>query len=475
MGIRQLLLAVNKIDLVDFKQEVFAEIAAELGRFAAECGVERVEAIPVCAIDGDNLVRSSSRTEWYRGPTLVEALETIQPAPAGTAPMRMPVQYVIRHAESDRALCGRIVSGQVNVGDRVAVLPSGAEACVSAIVARCGQPIHAVAGESTTLVLDRAVDVGRGDVLAAIADPPSVADQFQATMLWLGEHDLIAGRPYLLKQHAREVTASVIEIRHRVDIDSGAELAANALSLNDIGVVKIVTSQPLVWEPYRASRTLGGFVLIDKLTYDTVAAGMLQFALRRASNIRWQTLEIDGAARARLKQQSARCIWLTGLSASGKSSIANLLEKRLHAAGRHTYILDGDNIRHGLNRDLGFTEADRAENVRRVAEVARLIVDAGLIVVVAFISPFRAERRLARALFAEGQFVEVFVDTTLEECERRDPKGLYAKARSGLLPNFTGFDSPYEPPEAPDVHVVTAGRTVEECVEQLFQHLQHLS
>ncbi len=322
-----------------------------------------------------------------------------------------------------------------------------------------------------TLTLADEVDVSRGDVIAAATAPPEVSDQFEARLLWMGAHPLIAGRTYLLKMHSKEVRASVTAIKYRVDVATDAHLAARTLQLNEIGVVTLSTTQPLVFEPYTASRTLGGFILIDALTFETLGAGLIDFALRRATNVHWQALEVTRAGRAALKQQQPCCVWFTGLSGSGKSSIANALERRLHAEGRHTYLLDGDNVRHGLNRDLGFTEADRAENIRRVAEVARLMVDAGLIVLVSFISPFRAERRQARRLFGEGEFIEVFVDTPLEECERRDPKGLYARARAGALPNFTGIDSPYETPESPEVHLATPGRSVDDCVELVHARL----
>jgi bifunctional enzyme CysN/CysC len=380
----------------------------------------------------------------------------------------MPVQLVSRPAPEFRGLMGRICSGAVQPGDRIRVLPSGVESQVKSVVTWEGERAGAEAHESVMLTLTDEIDVSRGDVIATALDPPEVAEQFEARLLWMGERELIPGRPYLLKTHGKEVRASVMHIKYRLDVDSQAHLAARTLGLNDIGVVTVSTSQPLAFEPYARNRTLGGFVLIDPHTFDTIAAGMIEFALRRGSNIHWQTLEVTRAVRAALKDQRPRCVWFTGLSGSGKSSIASRLEQRLAAAGRHTYLLDGDNIRHGLNRDLGFTEADRAENIRRVAEVARLMVDAGLIVLVAFISPFRAERRLARSLFESGEFVEVFVDTPLEECERRDPKGLYRKARGGTLPNFTGIDSPYEPPNAPEAHVRTAGRSVDDCVEQVL-------
>jgi len=472
MGIRHVLLAVNKMDLVDYGQQVFDAIVDEYAPFAAACGISTVRPIPISALEGDNLTEPSPRTPWYDGPPVMTYLETVEVAgPPSSGPFRMPVQMVSRPGPDFRGFAGRVCAGAVHPGDRVRVLPSGVETTVKAIVTWEGERPRAEAGASVTLKLADEVDVSRGDVIAAATAPPEVSDQFEARLLWMGAHPLIAGRTYLLKMHSKEVRASVTAIKYRVDVATDAHLAARTLQLNEIGVVTLSTTQPLVFEPYTASRTLGGFILIDALTFETVGAGLIDFALRRATNVHWQALEVTRAGRAALKQQQPCCVWFTGLSGSGKSSIANALERRLHAEGRHTYLLDGDNVRHGLNRDLGFTEADRAENIRRVAEVARLMVDAGLIVLVSFISPFRAERRQARRLFGEGEFIEVFVDTPLEECERRDPKGLYARARAGALPNFTGIDSPYETPESPEVHLATPGRSVDDCVELVHARL----
>ena len=472
MGIRHVLLAVNKMDLVDYSRDVFDAIAADFAPLAAACGVTSVKSIPISALEGDHLVTASARMLWYGGPSVLAYLETVTVAgPPASGPLRMPVQLVNRPGPDFRGLAGRLCAGEVRPGDHVRVLPSGVATSVKSIVVWNGERAKAEAGDSVMLTLDHEVDVSRGDVIAAAAAPPAVADQFEASLLWMGDHDLIPGRSYFLKMHSKELRATVTSIKHRLDIASDAHLAAKTLALNEIGVVNLSTSQPVVFEPYAINRTMGAFILIDPLTFATVGAGLIDFALRRAANIHWQALDISAAARAALKQQQPCCVWLTGLSGSGKSAIANLLEQRLHAEGRHTYLLDGDNIRHGLNRDLGFTEADRAENIRRVAEVARLMVDAGLIVIVAFIAPFDAERRAARDLFADGAFVEVFVDTPLEECERRDPKGLYAKARRGALPNFTGIDSRYERPESPEVHLVTTGRSPEECADQVFARL----
>ncbi|MBS1766272.1 MAG: sulfate adenylyltransferase subunit CysN [Acidobacteria bacterium] len=472
MGIRHAVLAINKMDLVNFGEQAFHDIVMAFDAVAAEHGFESAQAIPLCSLDGDNVVLPSARMPWYQGPTLLSHLETLDIAPSTGGSFRLPVQWVNRPHLDFRGFCGRVAQGAVHPGDAVRVLPSGATTRVKAVVAWGGALERAEQGDSITLTLEDEVDASRGDVLAAADDPPQVADQFEARLLWMSEHALVAGRPYLLKLHAREVIATVTAIKHQVEVETGHHLAARALELNEIGVVTLSLSQPVVFEPYSRNRTLGGFILIDRLTLETVGAGMMDFALRRASNIHWQALDIGKPERALQKHQIPACVWFTGLSGSGKSTIANLLEKRLHVEGRHTYILDGDNVRHGLNRDLGFTEADRVENVRRVAEVAKLMVDAGLIVLVSFISPYRAERRMARELFEDGEFIEIFVDTPLEECERRDPKGLYAKARRGELKNFTGIDSAYEAPEKAEVHLRGGTSTPEACVEEILRRLR---
>lgn len=383
----------------------------------------------------------------------------------------MPVQLVNRPNLDFRGFCGRIAEGSVRVGDAVRVLPSGVRTHVKTVLSGFEEVEKADAGTSITITLQDEVDASRGDVLVASDSPAEVADQFEARLLWMGEHAMSPGRQYLLKHACKEVTATITSIKYREDVNTGGCMAAKKLELNEVATVDLSTSAPLVFEPYTTNKVLGSFILIDKLTFETVGAGMIEFALRRASNIHWQALELDRTARAAIKHQHPRCVWFTGLSGSGKSTIANLLEKRLHAEGRHTYLLDGDNIRHGLNRDLGFTEADRVENIRRVAEVARLMVDAGLVVLVSFISPFRSERRMARELFGEGEFIEVYVDTPIEECERRDVKGLYAKARKGELRNFTGIDSAYEAPEAPEVHLYTTMLSAEASVERILEKL----
>jgi bifunctional enzyme CysN/CysC len=468
MGIRHVVLAINKMDLVGYDQAVFDRIDAQYRAFAEGLDFALIQTIPLSALEGDNVFQQSTRTPWYSGPALMGHLNAVEVGShAAAAPFRMPVQWVNRPHADFRGFCGRMAQGEVRPGDLVKVLPSGVQTQVKAIVAWQTELAHAVAGDSITLTLADEVAVGRGDVLVTANAPAEVADQFEARLLWMSEQPLLPGRAYLLKLHTQEVPASVSGIKYREDIDSGSQLAAKTLRLNEIGLVNLSLAQPVVFEPYASNRTLGGFILIDKLSFETVAAGMIVFALRRASNIHWQALTVDRTARAASLQQVSRCIWFTGLSGSGKSTIANLLEKRLHSEGRHTYILDGDNLRHGLNRDLGFTDADRVENIRRVAEVARLMLDAGLVVLVSFISPFQAERAMARSLFAEGEFFEVFVDASLAECEKRDTKGLYAKARRGELKNFTGIDSPYEQPSAPDVHLLSTHCDPETLVDQL--------
>ena len=470
MGIRDVILAVNKMDLVEYDRAAFERIDAEYRAFAAACGITRVRSIPISALEGDNVVAPGARMTWCKGTPLLACLEETH-VQAADGPFRMAVQMVQRPNPDVRVFRGRVASGGVKAGERVRVLPSGVETRVKSVVEGFDAVAQVARGDSVAITLADEVDVARGDVLAAPEGAPESADQFEARLLWMDEHALMPGRPYILKIHAKETTATITAIKYREDVDSGAHLAARTLALNEIAVVNLSTSEPVVFEPYAKSRALGGFILIDKLTFRTVGCGMIDFALRRASNIHWQAMELTKATRAALKHQRPRCIWFTGLSGAGKSTIANLLEKRLHAQGRHTYLLDGDNVRHGLNRDLGFTEGDRVENVRRVAEVARLMVDAGLVVLVSFISPFRSERRLARALFDKGEFIEVFVDTPLAECERRDPKGLYAKARRGELANFTGIDSPYEPPEFAEVHLLPAVDGAPACVERIVEKL----
>ena len=454
LGIRHVVLAVNKMDRAGYAEEPFRAIEAEYRALAARLGVAQVTCIPVAAVHGDMLVQRGARMPWYRGPTLLEHLETVGVEdPATASAFRLPVQWVNRPDAGFRGYAGTVAAGTAAVGDALVVLPSGRRTTLARVLGANGETGRAGRGEAVTLVLADDLDIARGDVLAAAGDPPALADQFAAHLLWLGDAPLLPGRPYELRVGARSAVAQVSEIRHRVDVNTQEHLAAKRLELNAIGEVHLSLDQAIPFEPYAVNRTLGGFILVDRISHATVAAGMLDFALRRAANIHWQHLDVDKTVRAALKGQHPRCLWFTGLSGAGKSTIANAAERRLLALGHHTYLLDGDNIRHGLNRDLGFTDEDRVENIRRVAEVARLMVDAGLIVLVSFISPFRAERRMARERFAGGEFIEVFVDAPLALCEQRDVKGLYAKARAGRLRHFTGIDSPYEPPEAPELHL----------------------
>ncbi|CAM5507172.1 bifunctional enzyme CysN/CysC [Aquamicrobium terrae] len=468
LGIRHIVLAVNKIDLVGFEQAVFDDIAAEYGAFADGLGFKSIVPVPLSARYGDNVSRRSERIGWYAGPTLVDHLETVEVDEEAVAlPFRFPVQYVSRPNLDFRGFSGTIASGTVAEGDEVAVAKSGKVARVRRIVTHDGDLREAVAGQAVTLVLDAEVEVSRGNMLAAPQARPQVADQFSANLVWFDEQALLPGRSYILRTATDQASATVTELKYRVNVNDFAHEAAKSLALNEVGVVNISTRAPIAFDPFAENRATGAFILIDRFTNATVGAGMILHGLRRAENIHWQSLDVDKRARAAMKHQRPAVFWFTGLSGSGKSTIANLLERKLHATGRHTYLLDGDNVRHGLNRDLGFTDADRVENIRRVAEVARLMADAGLIVIVSFISPFAAERRMARELMAAGEFVEVFVDTPFEECARRDPKGLYARALKGEIKNFTGVDSPYERPENPEIHLQTLGRSPEEMVEIL--------
>ena len=471
LGIRNIVLAVNKMDLVDYDRTVFDSIVADYRDFADRIGIGAVVAIPISGFKGDNITGPSANTPWYEGPSLVSHLETV-PIETDTdqaRPFRMAVQWVNRPNLDFRGFSGQIASGIVRPGDAVRVLPSGKTSTVSRIVTLEGDLDQAVAGQSVTLCFADEIDCSRGDVIASASAPPQVADQFEATLVWMGEEPLLPGRTYWLKLGTRTVSVTIQPPKYEVNVNTLDHLAAKTLELNAIGVAEITTDRPIVFEAYADSRTLGGFILIDKLTHATVAAGMLHFSLRRAQNVHWQALDISRDMRARQKAQTPRVLWFTGLSGSGKSTIANLVEKKLYSQGLHTFLLDGDNVRHGLNKDLGFTDADRIENIRRVGEVARLMTDAGLIVLTAFISPFRAEREMVRAMMADGEFIEVFVDTPLELAETRDVKGLYAKARSGQLRNFTGIDSPYEAPEAPDIHIDTTVTTPEEAAEQIVR------
>jgi bifunctional enzyme CysN/CysC len=474
MGIRHVALAVNKMDLVGWSQWVFDEIELAYRRFAQDLGFETITAIPLSALEGQNVVDArSTAMPWYHGPSLLHWLEAV-PADdrAAGQPLAMPVQWVNRPNLDFRGFSGRIASGSVKPGESVRISPSGMTSRIKDIVVWGDSKKEAKAGQSVTLVLEDEIDASRGDVIASAANPVESADQFEGDLFWMSEHALLPGRPYAALIHTKAASITVTHIKHRLDVDTGAHLAAKTIGLNEIATVNVSFDRLVPFAPYRENKRLGAFILIDKLTNETVGAGIIHFALRRAVNVHWQALEVTKAARAEMKHQHARCLWFTGLSGSGKSTIANLLEKRFHADGKHTYVLDGDNIRHGLSRDLGFTEEDRVENVRRVAEVAKLLVDAGLIVLVAFISPYRAERRFARNLFDAGEFIEIYVDTPLEECERRDVKGLYAKARRGELKNFTAIDSVYEPPQSPEIHVRTLETQPETCVDQILHLLR---
>jgi bifunctional enzyme CysN/CysC len=473
LGIRQIVVAINKMDLVEYSADAFRRIEAEYQEFARKLGVGDVVCIPVSAVAGDNVVAPSPRTGWYRGPSLLEHLETVELAALpDLEPFRMPVQWVNRPSADFRGFSGLIARGAVRVGDLLRVLPSGRSSRVAGLMSGGGTAALAVAGESVTISLADEIDVSRGDVLAAADAPPAVANRFEATIIWMHEQTLVQGRAYLLKQGTKTVTATLAPIKHRIDVNTLEELPAKRLALNDIGVCGVELSSAIAFEPYRDSRALGGFILIDRLTNDTVGAGLLHHAERRSQNVHWQALDVNKHARARLSHQKPCVLWFTGLSGAGKSTIANLVERQLHADGRQTYLLDGDNVRHGLNKDLGFTDEDRIENIRRVGEVARLMVDAGLIVLVSFISPFRAERQLARSLVEPGEFFEVFVDTPLATAEARDAKGLYKKARRGDLPNFTGIDSPYEPPENPELHLDTAALSPEAAAALVIARLR---
>ncbi|WP_374658680.1 sulfate adenylyltransferase subunit CysN [Phenylobacterium sp.] len=473
LGIRHVVLAVNKMDLVGWDRQVYDAILQEYAEFAAQIGIKDYTAIPMSALKGDNITTASDAAPWYEGPALMPLLESLPVEDdQREKPFRMPVQWVNRPNLDFRGFSGLISSGTIRPGDKIKALPSGRESTVERIVTFRGDLPEAVAGQSVTLTLKDEIDISRGDVIAEAAAPPPVADQFEATLVWMDDEAMLPGRPYLLKLGARVVSAQVTEPKYKINVNTLEHLAAKRLELNEIGVCNLSLDAAIAFDAYAENHDLGGFILIDRLSNRTVGAGMLHFALRRSQNIHWQALDVDKAARAAIKSQRGRVVWLTGLSGSGKSTIANLVEKRLHADGRHTYLLDGDNVRHGLNKDLGFTDEDRVENIRRVAEVSKLMVDAGLIVLVSFISPFRAERRMARELQAEGDFVEVFVDTPLSVAEQRDVKGLYKKARAGELKNFTGIDSPYEPPEDAEIVIDTTAMSAAEAAEKIVAWLE---
>ena len=473
LGIRNVVLAVNKMDLVGYEQAVFDRIVADYTAFAASIGITDFTAMPISGFKGDNITANSPNTPWYDGPALLPLLETVElDATIDQAkPFRLPVQWVNRPNLDFRGFSGLIATGAVRPGDEVRVLPSGKTSKVSRIVTLNGDLPVAVAGQSVTLCLADEIDCSRGQVIAAADSPTEVADQFETTIVWMDENEMLPGRPYWLKIGTQTVSVTIQHPKYQVNVNTLEHLAAKTLDLNAIGVANIVTDRPIPFEPYAQSRDLGGFILIDKMTNATVGAGMIHFALRRASNIHWQATDISRDVHSGLKNQKPAVLWLTGLSGAGKSTIANVLEKKLVRMNRHTFLLDGDNVRHGLNKDLGFTDADRVENIRRVGEVAKLMTDAGLIVITAFISPFRAERDMVRAMMQPGEFIEVHVDTPLAEAERRDVKGLYKKARSGQLKNFTGIDSPYEAPEAPEIRIDTTSLSAEQAADEIIARL----
>ena len=473
VGIRRLVLAVTKMDLVDYDRNAFEAVVSDYRAFAEQAGIGEWLAIPVSGLNGDNVAARGAAMPWYEGPSLLAHLETVPLTGDGERgrPLRMPVQMVVRPNQDFRGFAGQIASGTVRPGDDVRILPSGRTSKVARVLLGADELTRAGAGQSVILTLADEIDCARGDVIAAADDPPQAADQFEADLVWMAEEELIPGRGYWLKLGTRTVNATVHAPKYALNVNTQEHLAAKTLGLNDIGVVEVTTEEAIVFEPYQDSRALGGFILIDKISNGTVAAGMIHFALRRAQNIHWQHVDVSREVHAAQKGQKPAVVWLTGLSGAGKSTIANLVEKKLLARGRHTFLLDGDNVRHGLNKDLGFTEADRIENIRRVGEVARLMSDAGLIVITAFISPFRAERAMVRAMMADGEFIEVFVDVPIEVAEQRDAKGLYAKARAGEIANFTGIDSPYEPPEAPDVHIDASKLTAEQAADAIIAAL----
>ena len=472
LGVRHIVLAVNKMDLVDYSEKVFNEIVDDFKTFADQLDIPNLLAIPVSALAGDNVVDGSRYMPWYEGPSLLGYLEGVDVEAEETSlPFRMPVQWVNRPDLDFRGYAGRVAGGIVRPGDDVRVLPSGKQSKIARIVTMDSDLDEAVSGQSVTLTLTDEIDISRGDVIATSETPPEISDQFDTTIIWLSEEPMLPGRSYRMKTSSRLVSATVNAPKHKTDVNTLQKLPAKTLQLNEIGNCTLAVDRPIAFDSYNENRQTGSFILIDRMTNNTVGMGMINFPLRRAANIHWQNLDINKAANAEQKGQSPTVLWFTGLSGSGKSTIANEVQRRLFASGRHSFILDGDNVRHGLNRDLGFTDADRVENIRRVAEVSKLMVDAGLITLVSFISPFRAERDLARNLMEEGEFIEIFVNTPLSVAETRDPKGLYKKARAGNLKNFTGIDSPYEAPENPEIEINTDDMSVEDAAERVIKGL----
>ncbi len=473
LGIKHVVLAVNKLDIVNYDRKVYDQIVEDYQTFAADLKFDSITPIPMSALKGDNITEKSGETPWYNGPTLMAYLESVQVNDAlRDKPFRMPVQWVNRPDLDFRGFSGQIASGRIAPGDKIKSLPSAKESTVARIVTHDGDLEEAVAGQSVTITLADEIDISRGDAICTADEPCEVSDQFRSTILWMSENELLPGRTYLMKIGAVTAQATIAQPRHAIDVNTMEEHAARTLGLNEIGVCHLNLDRQIAFDPYEENRDTGGFILIDRLTNETVGAGMIDFALRRASNIHMQALDIDKGARAELKGQRPAMLWFTGLSGSGKSTIANALEKKLFAMGRHTAILDGDNVRHGLNQDLGFTDADRVENIRRVSEVGKLMVDAGLIVLVSFISPFRSERKMARQMMDEGEYVEIHVDTPLDVAEQRDVKGLYAKARKGEIKNFTGIDSPYEAPLNPEIRLATTDQSPEEAADELLKFLK---
>jgi bifunctional enzyme CysN/CysC len=472
IGIKQVVLAINKMDLVNYSKEVFDRILGDYSTFASQLEIEKIVPIPISALAGDNITEPSGNMAWYRGPTLMHHLETVEVAQRTIeSSFRMPVQWVNRPNLDFRGFSGVIAGGTVHPGDLVKIMPSARQSRVARVLIDSDLP-YATAGQSITLTLEDEVDCSRGDVICGADDPCEVSDQFETTIVWMSDQPMLPGRPYLLKLGTKTVSASITGLKHKVNVNTLEQVPGRELELNEIGVCNISLDQPVAFDSYTQNRDTGGFILIDRLSNETVGAGLIHYALRRAQNIHWQAVDLTPASRAGQKGQKAAVLWFTGLSGAGKSTIANLVEKRLFALGRHSYLLDGDNVRHGLNRDLGFTDTDRVENIRRVAEVSKLMADAGLIVLVSFISPFRSERHLAREMLPEGTFLEVFIDTPLAVAEQRDVKGLYKKARRGEIKHFTGIDSPYEAPEAPELHIDTTSLSSEAAAEAIVAALQ---
>ena len=473
VGVKRIVLAVNKLDLVDYSQEVFDSILADYHNFANEAlNLEEITAVPISALKGDNIVGPSENTPWYDGPSIMDYLEGVEVSSTSQSrPFRMPVQWVNRPNREFRGFAGLIGSGVISPGDRIRVLPSGTESTIERIVTSNGDLELAGAGRSVTLTLSDEIDISRGDIITAADNPCSSADQFQTRILWMDDSAMMPGRQYLFKSNTQTTSMTLGRLKHRIDVNTLEELPAKVLEMNDIGICNISLSNRVAFDSYDNDPTMGGFIIIDRITNNTVGMGLIDFALRRAENIHWQSMDVTKESRAEQKSQQPRLVWFTGLSGSGKSSIANILEKKLQAMGRHTITLDGDNVRHGLNRDLGFTKADRVENIRRVGEASKLMVDAGLICITSFISPFESERQMVRDLMGDGEYIEVFVDTPLEVCEQRDVKGLYAKARGGELPNFTGISSPYEAPVNPEVTIDTTQVSAEKAADQIIDYL----